>query len=207
MLKTRWKMCKSLPFRGLIPANGVWKHPFQPAVPIKWALRIVYRPCPGLCAFPPYSTSVCCGKIFAHTPQGFRRGTAPVPSARISTSAAGVGKAAGLPDGGGGALRRCLLHGFSHLLPGRERRQDCPMGVAGRCAGAVCTVFTSTAGAGCGRASASVVLTLHFIPGSPPRCGAPAVTDGPPRPGAPVSLLFSQNFCISYCIRAGILLK
>ena len=52
-----------------------------------------------------------------------------------------------------------------------------------------------------------VVLTLHFIPGSPPRGGAPAVTDGPPRPGAPASLLFSQNFCISYCIRAGILLK
>ena len=200
-------MCKSLPFWGLIPANGVWKHPFQPAVPIKWALRIVYRPCPGLCAFPPYSTSVCCGKILAHTPQGFRRDAAPVPSAR-----------------------------FSHLLPGRERRQDCPMGVAGRCAGAFCTafhiccrggkggrtarwgwrgaapapsarLFASAAGAGCGRASASVVLTLHFIPGSPPRCGAPAVTDGPPRPGAPVSLLFSQNFCVSYCIRAGILLK
>ena len=171
-------MCKSLPFRGLIPTNRVWKHPFPPAVPIKWALRIVYRPCPGLCAFPPYSTSVCCGKIFAHTPQGFRRGAAPVPSAQ-----------------------------FSHLLPGRERRQDCPMGMAGRCAGAVCTVFASAAGAGCGRATASVVLTRHFIPGSPPRCGAPAVTDGPPRPGAPVSLLFSQNFCVSYCIRAGILLK
>ena len=132
-------MCKSPPFRGLIPANGVWKHPFQPAVPIKWALRIVYRPCPGLCAFPPYSTSACRGKIFAHTPQGFRRDAAPVPSARISTSAAG---------------------------------------------------------AGCGRASASVVLTLHFIPGSPRRSGAPAfplrVCDPPgtplgtpPRCGAP----------------------